>query len=478
MPDLKYFLEVITNIFKKPLLCSVLTASIIISSVLPSYSTFFILPQFANQLLKSTEENAQRAASYLTARLFQFKKIDDDFSLSLNNIRELEAAQKLFKLEKIKLFSQDGEIVYSSNYSEIGTINKNDYFFNIVAGGNKYSKIVRKNEQTLEGKVTDIDVAEVYIPIVESNTFYGAFEMYYNITVHKKELDSLLQRSAFVLYSLATTFFLFVLVMLFYVSRSIVQREKAELELQSSNVKLEKEITQKKIELLATQKTSIKALAILAEYYDPDTGEHLARIQSYVEILVNSLKENSPYSTFINKRPDYAEEVVLASLLHDIGKTAIPREILQKPAKLSQQEFDIVKKHTTIAGEVLNKANKTFSDYFHKESYLVVARDIALFHHERWNGQGYPFQLKEDHIPLSARIVALADVYDSLCCKRPYKEPFSHDFTVKEITREKEKHFDPHIVDAFLVNSDKFYAISSSYSCCKVTDSKRQHIAL
>ena len=154
---------------------------------------------------------------------------------------------------------------------------------------------------------------------------------------------------------------------------------------------------------------------------------------------------------------------ILSSKCHDVarfGKTAIPKEILTKPGKLTREEFELVQTHTEIAGHTLEKANKTFMDNFNKDSYLAFASDIALYHHEKWNGTGYPRGLEGESIPLSARIVALADVYDALRSKRPYKEPWSHSDTAQEIAKDKGTRFDPEIVDAFLANSMQFREIS------------------
>jgi len=231
--------------------------------------------------------------------------------------------------------------------------------------------------------------------------------------------------------------------------------------LQESHNRLQGLVAEQVNEIMVTQKTSVEALAILAEYYDYDTGEHLIRIQEYVEILTSWLQKNPPYDAYISNKPAYINDVRFASLLHDIGKVAISREILTKPGKLTSEEFDEVKKHTLIAGEVLNEANAAFVKSFGKDSYLALARDIALFHHEKWNGSGYPHGLKGEAIPLSARIVALADVYDALRSPRPYKEAFTHMDSVNIIVSEKEKHFDPYVVEAFLAQADKFSEISS-----------------
>lgn len=219
---------------------------------------------------------------------------------------------------------------------------------------------------------------------------------------------------------------------------------------------LEQLVTDRTEEIRLTQQTSIEALATLSEYHDTDTGDHIRRLQSFVRVLAQWLKIHSDYSNYLSQRPDYVEDLALAAILHDIGKNAVPDVILTKPGKLTAEEFDLMKRHTSIAGEIFKKANQFFIDRYNKDSYLALARDIANFHHERWDGKGYPQGLSGQAIPLSARIVALADVYDALTSKRPYKEPWSHAEAVKEIIKVSGTHFDPIVVDAFLANEHHF----------------------
>lgn len=211
-----------------------------------------------------------------------------------------------------------------------------------------------------------------------------------------------------------------------------------------------------------TQKISIEALACLAESHDADTWNHLNRIQEYVRLLATELKERSSYSTYLTRKPGYIDELVLASLLHDIGKIVIPKEILAKPDRLNRKEIKLLRTHPIVAGEMLEKTNSMFVEQFHKDSYFALARDIAYYHHEKWNGEGYPYGLSGEAIPLSARIVAVADVYDALTSQRPYKSAWSHEDAVNEIKKERGQHFDPEVVDAFLTLADNFQEISAS----------------
>lgn len=225
---------------------------------------------------------------------------------------------------------------------------------------------------------------------------------------------------------------------------------------------LEKMVANRTEEIRLTQQASIEALATLSEYHDNDTGDHIHRIRSFVRILAQWLKDHSIYGDYLNQRPDYVEDLSLAAILHDIGKNAIPANILAKPGKLTASEYDLMKTHTSVAGEIFQKANQIFVDRFEKDSYLALARDIAHYHHEHWDGKGYPQGLCGEDIPLSARIVALADVYDALTSKRPYKEPWSHEDAAKEIIKGNGTHFDPVIVKAFQANENVFSDISKN----------------
>lgn len=215
------------------------------------------------------------------------------------------------------------------------------------------------------------------------------------------------------------------------------------------NALLDRLVAEKTKELTLTQKTSIEALATLAEYRDTDTGLHLKRIQNFVKIIAEDLLDDSPYSEYLSGRPKYIEELMLASLLHDIGKIATPNEILLKPGKLTDEEFEVMKTHTTVAGELLERANNIFLEQTGRDSYLALARDIAHYHHERWDGKGYPKGLKAEQIPLSARIVALCDVYDAVTTDRVYKKAWSHEEARQMILENSGSQFDPVIVQSF-----------------------------
>ena len=366
-----------------------------------------------------------------------------------------------FGLVKVKVYNAAGVVVYSSEPKEVGGINTHGYFHSSVAKGHVFSKIDMENQISLEGKLVPVSVAEVYVPILNKAHFQGAFEIYYDISqqILKNHKDELIIKLVVISAWLILAFVLFSL--LIKASRWNILITRAEKKYIETNSILELAVEEKTQEIKATQVASVQALAILAEYYDPDTGEHLKRIQLYVRTLLEYLALSSnQYSEYVQRNSTYIEEIVFASLLHDIGKTAIPVEILTKPGKLTAEEFHIVKDHTSIAGEALGEANQTYKEEFGKDSYLALARDIALYHHEKWNGEGYPHRLKGSDIPLSARIVAIVDVYDALTSVRPYKKAWSHEKAFEEIVNGSGNHFEPDLVDAFKCCGEQFKRIS------------------
>jgi PAS domain S-box-containing protein len=200
---------------------------------------------------------------------------------------------------------------------------------------------------------------------------------------------------------------------------------------------------------------TILGLAKLAEYRDEDTGVHLERIREYTKILTQELSRSPKYKDYITQK--YIDDIYFSSILHDIGKVGIPDSILLKPSKLTDEEFEVIKRHSTIGGDVLSQVNAKVRG----QSFLTIGMQIAYFHHEKWNGAGYPKGLKGEDIPLSARIVALADVYDALTSNRIYKKAFSHQKARNIIEKESGEHFDPEIVAAFLENEAEFDRIRS-----------------
>ncbi len=209
---------------------------------------------------------------------------------------------------------------------------------------------------------------------------------------------------------------------------------------------------------LESREMIIFALAKLAESRDPETGHHLERVQRYSRRLAETLAESYNGAELIDA--DFIRLVYQTSPLHDIGKVGIPDAILLKPGKLTSEEYEIMKSHASIGAETLDAALMNYP----QARFLQVARDIAASHHERWDGKGYPQGLAGHHIPLSARIVALADVYDALTSRRVYKEAFTHEVARDIIVAERGTQFDPQVVDAFCRVEADFLAIRQQLS--------------
>ena len=197
--------------------------------------------------------------------------------------------------------------------------------------------------------------------------------------------------------------------------------------------------------------SSILALAKLSEARDEDTGEHMERMAKYSRLISKLLYENELYTDIITL--EYIDKIYEFSPLHDIGKVGIMDDILLKPGKLTEKEFIEMKRHAQFGGQVLRTADKKLHDK--GKSLFGIGIEIAEAHHEKWDGSGYPFGKKGEEIPLSARIVAVADVFDALTSKRPYKEAFSLEDSFRIIEEGKGKHFDPTIVDVVLQNRDQ-----------------------
>ena len=207
-----------------------------------------------------------------------------------------------------------------------------------------------------------------------------------------------------------------------------------------------------------TRDIVIFSLARLVESRDSETGYHLERIRHYSKELATAISrlDNPPQEIDAL----FLDNIFLTSPLHDIGKIGIPDYILLKPGRLDDEELQIMRRHSIIGFNTINEALKKYP----KADYLRMSAEIAISHHERFDGTGYPNDLKGEEIPLSARIVALADVYDALVSKRIYKEAYQHGMAKKIIEKEREKGFDPMVVDAFLTCEDKFKEISERFS--------------
>ncbi|MDI3323270.1 HD domain-containing protein [Pontibacterium granulatum] len=210
-------------------------------------------------------------------------------------------------------------------------------------------------------------------------------------------------------------------------------------------------------ELSITRDASILGLASLAETRDNETGAHILRTQNYVRVLAEELAKQDKYHDQLD--PETIDLLYKSAPLHDVGKVGIPDNILLKPGKLTDAEFEIMKGHPQIGADALAVAKAQLGS----NSFLQTAREISLTHHEKWDGRGYPKGLKGEEIPISGRLMALADVYDALTTKRVYKPAFPHEKARAIIVEGRGSHFDPAVVDAFLALEQTFIDIATTY---------------
>ncbi len=232
----------------------------------------------------------------------------------------------------------------------------------------------------------------------------------------------------------------------------------AKQELAMNNELLEEKVRERTHELCLTQETTIEAIAYLAEYRDPETGGHIKRTKNYVRVLAKKTQELPRYSDLLTD--DVIANLYHSAPLHDIGKIGIRDEILLKPGRLTEEEFAEMKQHPLIGYNALFQASERLGD----NSFLQYAMTLSRYHHEKWNGSGYPDGLAGENIPIAGRIMAIADAYDALISERVYKPPFSHEKAVSIIVADRGTHFDPMLVDVFLTISDEFHKIAQQYS--------------
>jgi len=222
---------------------------------------------------------------------------------------------------------------------------------------------------------------------------------------------------------------------------------------------LEHEVERRTAEVKDIQEVTILTMASLAETRDNETGQHIIRTQHYVRVLARQLQQHPRFSAYLT---DAQIDLLFKSApLHDIGKVGIPDRILLKPGRLDADEMEIMKTHTTIGRDTIEAAERRLG---HEVPFLVCAKQIAHSHQEKWDGSGYPLGLAGDEIPIAARLMALADVYDALICKRVYKPAFPNDEAVAIILEGKGRDFDPDVVDAFVVCQQAFLAIAQEFS--------------
>ncbi len=229
--------------------------------------------------------------------------------------------------------------------------------------------------------------------------------------------------------------------------------------LKVQNSILESMVKKRTTELVQSQQATMVAMGTLAEYRDPETGNHLRRTQHYIKVLAEELSKHPDYSEYLTE--DRIDVLFKSAPLHDIGKVGVPDCVLLKPGKLTKEEFETMKEHTLFGKNAINDTQKMMRT---TNDFLQMAEQLAAYHHEKWDGTGYPHGLDGANIPLSARLMAIADVYDALVSYRVYKPPYSHEKAVKIIKDGSNTHFDPDIVEAFLKVSSEFAEIMKTFS--------------
>lgn len=228
--------------------------------------------------------------------------------------------------------------------------------------------------------------------------------------------------------------------------------------LKNENIVLEQKVKERTRELNTTQSVTIRCMASLAETRDNETGAHIRRTQGYVRVLAQELRKQGKFTDTLRDRTiELLEE---SAPLHDIGKVGVPDRILLKSGKLTADEFDEMKNHTTLGRDAIATAESQLGT----NSFLKYAKEIVYSHHEKWDGSGYPQGIAGEEIPVSARLMAVADVYDALISKRVYKPPFSHAKAVAIIEEGRASHFDPDLVECFSTKNEDLRKIALQYA--------------
>jgi len=229
--------------------------------------------------------------------------------------------------------------------------------------------------------------------------------------------------------------------------------------LAKQNQALEEKVEERTHQLGELQDVAMVAMGALAESRDPETGNHIRRTQHYVRVLAAELAKTDKYRLFLT--PESITALFKSAPLHDVGKVGIVDSILLKPGKLTDDEFEEMKRHAEYGKKAIEAAEGSMDV---ADNFLIFAKEIAYSHHEKWDGSGYPEGLSGEDIPVSARIMAIADVYDALISKRVYKEAFSHQAAIDIIADGKGTHFDPFMIDSFMNVADEFQRIALEFA--------------
>ena len=333
------------------------------------------------------------------------------------------------------------------------------------------------------GFLYDIDQNNIYtrgnffiIPIIIDTLLYLHFFTYMIInrkTIHRDKVfpiltflifPQILQIIQLLNYGISlvnTGYTIAFLVMFIEANRNLEQTlDTTESELSEKEVELIRRVHEAqntKLEVIKMQNHTIESLSNLVENRDEDTGEHVRRTRAYVELIAVQLMKNNRYPEIIT--PRYIRFLKRAAPMHDIGKIVVPDAVLKKPGRFTPDEFKLMQRHTSEGGRIVHEILDGFED----PDYIQITADIATYHHEKWDGSGYPSGLKGEDIPLCARIMALADVFDALVSPRVYKSPMTYEEAYTIIESGVGTHFDPIIANEFLNIKEKTAAVNESF---------------
>lgn len=338
---------------------------------------------------------------------------------------------------EIKLWGKSGCVLWAYDKQVIGQcFPDNPEYVRAISGKPTYlmTKPEKKEQESL---ATKAKMLEIYSPIRSNGQIIGVVEIYQKADRLFKDIKEQVQNIWLIM--IIGGLSLYLLFLTIFISS-------------------QKKIRESKDKLISIREGVLYALAYQAGLRDFETGRHLDRTAQFVSTIARELKKDPDLKNYINEQ--YIQDIFHAAPLHDIGKVGIPDSILLKEGPLSCEEWDIMKKHCAYGTEVLQKA----SERLPFQSFLDISINLAVSHHEWWDGSGYPAGLTGDAIPLSGRIMAVADVYDALRSKRPYKEPFDHEKAVSIIKENRGTQFDPKVADAFLQVEEKFLKIANEFA--------------
>lgn len=326
------------------------------------------------------------------------------------------------------------EKIYHRVYSDFSGYEENtSLYLDFIKTGDR-DMAVYYNDNVLKGYLDDINSKLLALDELTAQEINNA-------EADMKKADDL---SNYIRIATVTLVVLFLVICIYMCVKITLNLDTYKRELEERLIEQNRKIHEHNENMLKLQNGIIFGMANLIENRDGETGEHVKRTSAYVEMLAKAAREKGLYIDILTD--EYIERLVKAAPLHDVGKIAVPDSILMKPGKLTPEEFEQIKIHAPKGGEII----RDFFENVEDKEYVKMACDVASHHHEKWNGEGYAGHLAGEDIPLSARIMAIADVFDALISKRCYKDAFSFDETFKIIEESAGSHFDPELAKVFL----------------------------